>query len=216
MSYILDALRKAERERRLGGIPGIDLSSAPAQPVPASGWPAWLALGLVANAAVVAGALLLWHNGVLTSPRSSEAMATAAKGTAPAESGGAVVVPESTDEAHRQSPPVAAVAASQPAPAATAVPKPASASKPAPPTPRALPPPPALAELAESFRQSLPPLELTVHVYSESPAQRFVFVNGRRYREGQQISEGPLLESIQPRGVILKWKGQRFLMVGEW
>lgn len=58
----------------------------------------------------------------------------------------------------------------------------------------------------------LPELHLDIHVYSANPAERFVFVNMRKYAEGQALSEGPMLERITPEGVVLNQRGLRFLL----
>lgn len=59
---------------------------------------------------------------------------------------------------------------------------------------------------------SLPELHLDIHVYSSSPAERFVFVNMRKYVEGQSLSEGPTLERVTPEGAVLNHRGLRFLL----
>jgi len=59
---------------------------------------------------------------------------------------------------------------------------------------------------------SLPELHLDIHVYSAKPAERFVFVNMRKYTEGQALKEGPTLERITPDGAILNQHGLRFLL----
>jgi general secretion pathway protein B len=59
---------------------------------------------------------------------------------------------------------------------------------------------------------SLPDMRLDIHVYSATPAERFVFVNMRKYVEGQSLSEGPVLERITPDGAILNQRGTRFLL----
>jgi general secretion pathway protein B len=43
-------------------------------------------------------------------------------------------------------------------------------------------------------------------------AGRFVFINSRKYQEGQTITEGPIVEEITPDGVILSNHGQRFML----
>jgi len=58
----------------------------------------------------------------------------------------------------------------------------------------------------------LPDMHLDIHVYSGTPAERFVFVNMRKYIEGQSLGEGPQVERITPDGVILNHRGQRFLL----
>jgi general secretion pathway protein B len=55
-------------------------------------------------------------------------------------------------------------------------------------------------------------LKLEVLSYSEVPAQRLVFINGRRYREGETIDGGPKVEEIREDGVVLSEGGQRFTL----
>jgi general secretion pathway protein B len=59
-------------------------------------------------------------------------------------------------------------------------------------------------------RGGLPPLHLDLHVYSAAPQQRFVFVNSRKYREGEALQEGPVVEQITTSGVVLSYRGARF------
>ena len=70
---------------------------------------------------------------------------------------------------------------------------------------------PTLTALVASGSQ-LPELRLDIHVYSDTPADRFAFVNMRKYTEGQTLSEGPTLERITREGVVLNSQGQRFLL----
>lgn len=70
---------------------------------------------------------------------------------------------------------------------------------------------PTLSSLTASGT-SLPDLKLDIHVYSGNPAERFVFVNMRKYTEGQTLSEGPVVERIRPDGVVLNAQGTRFLV----
>lgn len=53
-------------------------------------------------------------------------------------------------------------------------------------------------------------LHLDVHVYSKVPRGRLVLINMRRYNEGQQLKEGPVVDKISRDGVILSFRGQRF------
>jgi len=59
---------------------------------------------------------------------------------------------------------------------------------------------------------NLPELHLDIHVHSHNPAERFVFVNMRKYQEGETTKEGPSVERITPEGVILNQRGLRFLL----
>ena len=74
-----------------------------------------------------------------------------------------------------------------------------------------LPSPAALA--AEGI--AVPPLRLELHAYSERPAERFVFINGAKYVEGQRLAEGPQLVAIAPNGAVLVQQGRRFMLSAE-
>jgi hypothetical protein len=55
-------------------------------------------------------------------------------------------------------------------------------------------------------------LRLNVLVYSERPADRMVFINSRRYVEGERVDGKHLVEEITPEGAVLSHEGQRFLL----
>jgi general secretion pathway protein B len=62
---------------------------------------------------------------------------------------------------------------------------------------------------------AVPPLRLELHAFSAQPRARFVFINGRKYVEGDRLVEGPLLVAIQPTGAVLTHAGRRFMLVQE-
>lgn len=70
-------------------------------------------------------------------------------------------------------------------------------------------------ELRASGTIVLPDLHLDIHVYSDQPAERFVFVNMNKYREQARLTEGPLVKEITPEGVILEHLGNGFLLPRE-
>jgi general secretion pathway protein B len=49
-------------------------------------------------------------------------------------------------------------------------------------------------------------------VYSSTTSERFAFINSRKYTEGQSLTEGPLLEKITQDGVLLSYRGKRFIL----
>jgi general secretion pathway protein B len=55
-------------------------------------------------------------------------------------------------------------------------------------------------------------LHLDIHVYSEDPAGRFVFINMVKHREKSRIAEGPIVSEITLDGVILRYQGRNFLL----
>lgn len=58
----------------------------------------------------------------------------------------------------------------------------------------------------------LPELTVDLHVYSDDPAKRSVFINGRRYVQGDHLAEGPVVEQITREGAMLSYRGRRFLL----
>jgi general secretion pathway protein B len=71
---------------------------------------------------------------------------------------------------------------------------------------------PSISEVNLQGQQALPDLHLDVHVYATKPAERFVYINMRKYREGATLEEGPTLERIRRDGVILNLHGLRFVL----
>jgi len=58
----------------------------------------------------------------------------------------------------------------------------------------------------------LPPLTVDLHVFTDDPAKRAVFINGRRYTQGGTLIEGPIVEQITRDGAVLSYRGRRFLL----
>jgi len=229
MSTILDALRKAEQERDLGKVPDLRSFHAVPASAPRRGWPG-VVLGVVLINAVVL-AWLLGRGSLFAGPVAPPA--ASAMGDSPAVTAPAATPPAPAPVVATAHSPAMAEVAPRPitAPAsATATPTlpapepvataPARSTDPdllslPPETVLALrdtPAPQPLAAMPESFQRALPTLNLDVHVYSDEAARRFVLINGRRYREGDWIQEGPLLETIAADGVIMNHQQARFLI----
>ncbi len=216
MSYILDALKRADAQRERGQVPGLN-----AQPVPvatASGSPRRLGLwlGVLCGAAAVAAGGLYWHS-------DSTQAATApipAPAPAPAPSPAPVVVPAPvvapaplpSVQSFPQPPPRApAPPGAKPAP-----PPVAPAVKPVPPQRReaasaaAAAPPPTLGELPEDIRRTVPKLVVSGSVYSSNPGQRILIVNGQVLNEGAVLAPDLVLQSIGAKSAVLSVRGTRF------
>ncbi len=71
---------------------------------------------------------------------------------------------------------------------------------------------PTLQEVRASGANNLPELHLDIHVYSETPEERFVFINMVKHREGSQLPEGPVVAEITPDGVVLGHRGNFVLL----
>jgi general secretion pathway protein B len=67
-----------------------------------------------------------------------------------------------------------------------------------------------ISELPESVKRELPDISFAGHVYSSSKSQRSVMLNGRKMREGQEVTKGLVLEEITLEGVVLRSQGYRF------
>ena len=60
----------------------------------------------------------------------------------------------------------------------------------------------------------LPDLRLDLHVYAVNPAERFVFINMRKLREGESLPEGVRVDEITSNGVELSYRGKQFALAG--
>jgi general secretion pathway protein B len=69
---------------------------------------------------------------------------------------------------------------------------------------------PNINQLRSTGQTSVPYLRVDMHVYSGAATKRFVFINMSKYREGDRLAEGPIIEEITTEGVIMTHEGQRF------
>lgn len=216
MSYILDALRRAEadRERERGRVPGLHTQPLPgSEAAPAAGqrrWLPWAGGGLLLLAGIGAGS---WWAG---SPQEAPAPVQPAPpvaATAPVAMPAPVAQPVASAPAPQPAASESPYLAPAPPPAAVTAEPRRSAAAPAlaaPPAPEPEARIPRLAELPESLRRELPKLTISGSVYSDDPASRFVMVNGEVTREGARLGPDLVLEQIGPRELVLRFKGQRF------
>lgn len=217
MSFILDALRKSEHERQRSALPG--LSQVP-QATPAAHLPRW--------ALVVIGALavtVLVLGGAWWQSTRAPAENTVAAAPTVQRSVELPPAPAAAPPAAELRPPVttralAPTALSPPsqtplAAAATPGPEATEPSFAAPGSPQPAADTAMLPSAAALAAQGvvLPPLRLELHAFSEQPRDRFVFINGRKYVEGERLIEGPQLVAIEARGAVLSQGGQRFRLV---
>lgn len=223
MSFILDALRKSEAARRRSEAPDL-FAAMPTTPEPVRArpnWPLW-SLGTVAAISLTAVLWLLARHAPEAPPASPTIDAAAT--TAPTDDA-APHAPVSEEVLEPVSEPVSAPAPMPPpqatpvdsAPAATATIPPPAAPLPAPPRDLPAPPPAAvalpptgsvvsLADLDPATRKLLPPLKLSMHLWNETPARRFVILDGQRLREGDLLGE-LVIERITREGAVLVWRG---------
>ncbi|MEJ2401019.1 MAG: general secretion pathway protein GspB [Xanthomonadales bacterium] len=113
--------------------------------------------------------------------------------------------------------PESVAAASQPASAPEPKPKPAARSEPGATAARDASYEPRVMtywELPQGVRDSLPPFRISVIVYADDPANRFLLVNGVRLQEGDELQGGVVLEEIRRDGAIFRARNYRFLVKG--
>ncbi|MEO8313749.1 MAG: general secretion pathway protein GspB [Pseudomonadota bacterium] len=209
MSFILDALKKAESERsRHTGPVLMDVRIAQSrQRLP--GWAWVLGCALLANLVLV---VLGWV--LLRKPEAAPAAAQAAAAIGPTTAPTAAAAPPA---AIPQSPVIEPVLA--PVPAAVVAAAPATTVIPAPISSPPLPTPSPRIDNLPTFQDliaqgvTLPTMQLNLHVYDELPANRYVLLNARRLREGDEVADGIRVESIVPRGVVLNARGRRFVLL---
>lgn len=215
MSYILDALKKADRERTLGKVPDLETADWPARQQSRSQLWMWI-LGavLVINGLFVSLALLDRTN--------TESLSQADVAQAPSDSPQAPpVVPiarppvesvlqETTRPRMPVSPPVQQAAKPAMAPSsATQIPATTPTRK-SPTTTSGEYDLPEWRELSLDFRSRLSLPRIDVHVYADDPARRFIMADLKKYREGETLANGALLERIHPGSIQLNYEGTRF------
>jgi general secretion pathway protein B len=213
MSFILDALRKSETERQRQQVPG--LADAGYRP-PARRRTFWLPLLVVVMAAnlVFLGVVVLRPDPAPPQPGPAASPAPVAViGEPPPPT--VPPAPRASDE------PSYAAIADLPAlePAVEPVQVQATPAAALPPDPAPTPAPggivddlPSAEQLMASGVLATRAMHLDIHVFSTIPAERFVFINMRKYTEGAQLTEGPRVEEITPQGVVLSEANQRFLL----
>lgn len=219
MSFILDALKKSENERQQQS--GGEFSSVPTSPSDArpARW-LWLLAALLAiNVAVLLGILMRPDVRSTTAPGTEEVQLPAMP--AAQEPGGAAPTAAASFadqvERARQQQPVQNASETMTEPGA----EPAAEATPAtsvPPTSAAASGGeriPTIEELRLSGSLQLPELHIDIHVFSENPAERFVFINMAKHREQSRLEEGPVVREITADGVILQYQGRSFLLSRE-
>ena len=72
--------------------------------------------------------------------------------------------------------------------------------------------------LPASIQNQLPKMNFEQHIYSSTPAKRWVKVNGKELHEGDSIAPGVKLARIESRDVVLKFDGYEISMpaLSEW
>lgn len=232
MSYILDALRRADSERERGAVPSLHSKQiAPGvadaddgdEPAGRSVQPLWWAVGGLSLALVgMVAWLVLGRSAVEPEPvRVAPPVAQAPVSPAPPP------VPETPALAAAPQP-APEPAAAQPAPvertsvpvstaparvAAAPKPAPKPAEKPVAAVPAARDedtPVPSISELPDDIRRQLPTLSVSGASYSKNPASRMLILNGQVFKEGDRVANDLVLEQIRLKSAVLSFRGRRY------
>ncbi len=72
--------------------------------------------------------------------------------------------------------------------------------------------PPLLSTLPYRFQSTLPKIVINAQAYAEEAEARFVIINMKKYREGEQTEAGIRVETIGENYLLLSYQGQVFRM----
>ena len=214
MSYILDALRKSDQQRRRHVAPTL-LTLQPSAVVRKR--PAYVTYGLLAVIMIGGGVVIGWLR-----PWQSEPPAVKPVVSKPVESTPLESKPVESKPLESKPGP--------PAPAASEI---AAQAKPENVSPeakslasgKAAQPPERRVDIAAadvagetvvemdklptSIREEVSKITISVHAYSNTPEKRLVGIGRRILHEGDYVTPGLKLEEITPEGMILGYKGYR-------
>ncbi|MGE5493339.1 MAG: general secretion pathway protein GspB [Actinomycetota bacterium] len=237
MSYILEALKKSEMERRAGTLVGLAPAAtyvvapeAPSRPrgVAVLGGLAMLAVGLGI------GAWRPWQAEApiepvqrTVVPAVAPAPVEAPVAAPPVETVGAAALPPEEKPAVEASPPPAAEV---PHPIRLVAPAKLKVASRINPQPREVPSAPAkpadiaraasvpesgkmvvpYADLPGDIRSAVPPIAFGGYAGTDEGGRRIAFINDRLVKEGEEVSPGVRLEEVAAQGAVLDYRGYRF------
>ena len=231
MSYILEALKKAQAERQLGNAPTIHapppMYAAPERAQGANRRTLMIGLGL--GALLVAAAALLWLRQGDGQPVQLAGASAPAPVATPAPTPAPVVAVAPPAAPALAPAPVqrdAAPVAAKPAPApvkASEPPRPAApvapAVEPVRVNPESAPVAAApagddslrsLQQLPEALRREIPPVAFGGYIYSPTPGESLLLVDKMLRREGEEVAPGLVLERLTPKAAVMNYRGTRY------
>lgn len=218
MSYILDALKRADAERQHGTVPSLhtrQVTTPALQNTSGAQNRRWLTAGAVlilAAAAAVGG--WFWRAPSNDAPRQADAQIALTSPVASPPPLPALAAPTllpAPVPAPVTAAPVAPKPKPEPAPKPEAPPRRIAAPKPAPPPPAAASAElPLLSELPDNIRRQIPAMAINGVVYSDNPGQRVLLVNQQVLTQGSQAVPDVKLEEIRPHSSVFSFQGTRF------
>ena len=225
MSYILEALKKAESERERGQVPGLNAApvnhtSSLAQGQAFRPWWHWL-LVLLLLLALVYG---VWRRPWAGPPDAPVAHPEQAPAAFPVDTAlpplaaSAVAVPAAGPLAPAASTVAHVQARVMALPAGPALAAETAGAAPLEALPKPLPTPqhaapglvPLLQDLPDSLRRQIPALNISGAIYSDSPAEWTLIINDQVMAKGSQVAPELRLEDIGPGSAVFNFRGQRF------
>jgi len=217
MSYILDALRKADSDRERGAVPGIHAQTLPPLGGADEGRRApGLLLWAVIALALLLAALVAWQFiGSDDTPEPEPVQAAAPLPLPlPLPAPAPIAAAPPPAPAPRVEPPIASTLTLPRIPA-DAAPRPAvSAAKAAPAASAASAAAAtrihAQSELPDTIRRELPQIVVGGSIYSDNPANRFLVINGQVFHEGDKLGPELWLDQIKLKAAVLRFKGYRY------
>ena len=216
MSYILDALKKADAERERAAVPGLHTEATPLadDALPKTLSVTTLAVGVAALALAALGVMgwQLWQH-------AAPPAATPAPVPAPPSSPPPMMMtppmqppasqPMSAPSQAQPSPPPATDSVKQSPPQQPVASRPSSTPKST--TPATTNTPILrLNELPEEVRRTLPNMVFGGAMYSDVPSKRMLIINGGVFHEGDQPMSGLSLDEIRLKSAVFSYQGQRF------
>ena len=215
MSYILEALKKSDQERKRAPVPDLQTLHIPSQVEQSpSRWPYVVIVLLMITLAFVVGWLQPWKEKVnVQAVKNEQPVITQPVVTAP------IIAPETTAPVVEE--PKVAIVEVKPAPepevekykiaeveqaivnqARTEIIKPSLAIESV----------PHLEEMPQLVQQAIPDMSFAGHVYSSNAEQRSVIINGHSMGEGDVVIDGLHVEQITSKGIVFNYQGQLFRM----
>ncbi|MFZ0487366.1 MAG: general secretion pathway protein GspB [Arenicellales bacterium] len=197
MSYILEALKKSERERQRGNIASLHTPSQ----VVLNRRSLWMGMLIGAMAlTALAGAGWVVHRQLMRSSP-GEPVVSPVPSPLPEPKGSSRGVSRESSRS-----PAAPAAAADSPDAATV--EPVSLQE----TSKAVRDVNSIEELDPADRALIRRLSLNVVSYSEVPARRFVMINQRIAHEDESVGDGVVVERIVPGGALLRVGGYRIMI----
>ena len=221
MSYILDALKRADAERQHGTVPSLhtrQVTTPALQNTSGAQNRRWLTAGAVLILAAAAAAAAVggwfWRAPSNDAPRQADAQIALTSPVASPPPLPALAAPTllpAPVPAPVTAAPVAPKPKPEPAPKPETPPRRIAAPKPTPPPPAAASADlPLLSELADNIRRQIPAMAINGVVYSDNPGQRVLLVNQQVLTQGSQAVPDVKLEEIRPHSSVFSFQGTRF------